>query len=588
MQFHGAVPTAEFALIDVARLTDGETVLIQGAAGGVGQAAIQVAKRLGATVIAAAGTDERRTHVLAAGADHAVDSRSLTFVDDVLRLTDGRGVDVVLNSVPGEMLRQNFRVAAEFGRIVDIGKIDIYNDGVIDLRPFDRNLVFAAFDLDRMLNFRPDAVRARMTELVDRFARGIYTHLGFRMHSVDAVATAFDEVARPTRIGRVVLDLRESSPELRPPIPSLRVRPDATYLVTGGFGAFGLATARWLVRAGARASFSSGATGRRPNAHGGSCANSPTQVSRWCRSISTCPTMPPSPPWSDAPRRVVPRCAGSSMPRVSSTTTPSPPSRRTTPRRCSRPSSTVRSTWTARCAREESKLDHFVLWSSVSATVGGFPQVSYSAANSALAALAFNRRRRGEPALCVDWGSMSGGGMAEANTETVRYLSAVGLRPLDLDAACEYLGECLRLGWAHVSIFDMDWQQAAATTYSLTHSTRFDELALGSDAAADEAMALAAEILALPLDRRAAAASTALAGRSRRRAGVSPTAVDVDTPLAELGIDSLMAVEFAARVAKRTGVEMSPLQVSSALGLGLAGLGARIVTELEAQEAKAA
>ena len=244
--------TAEFALIDVARLADGETVLVHGAAGGVGQAAIQVAKRLGATVIAAAGTDERRAHVLAAGADHAVDSRSLTLVDDVLRLTDGRGVDVVLNSVPGEMVRQNFRVAAEFGRIVDIGKIDIYTDGVIDLRPFDRNLTFAAFDLDRMLNFRPETVRARMTELVDRFDRGIYTHLDFRMHSVDAVAAAFDEVARPTRIGRVVLDLRTSSLELRPTIPSLLVASDATYLVTGGFGAFGLATARWLVRADAR------------------------------------------------------------------------------------------------------------------------------------------------------------------------------------------------------------------------------------------------------------------------------------------------------------------------------------------------
>src|SRR5690606_18368542 len=102
-----AFGTAEYALRDLARLEPGETVLVHGAAGGVGTAAIQVAKDRGARIIGTASTEERRAHVLALGADHALDSRSLNFVDDVLALTGGKGVEVVLSSAPGEILRQN-------------------------------------------------------------------------------------------------------------------------------------------------------------------------------------------------------------------------------------------------------------------------------------------------------------------------------------------------------------------------------------------------------------------------------------------------------------------------------------------------
>ena len=358
--------------------------------------------------------------------------------------------------------------------------------------------------------------------------------------------------------------------------------------MTGGFGAFGLATARWLVRANARHLVllgRNGPTTERARLQMREFADAGVDVVQEHIDVCDYPAVAAAierAAAGSAPLRGVFHAAGVVDNHPVSAITADNAAAVFAPKL----DGAINLDRAVRACGVD--LDHFVLWSSVSATVGGFPQVTYSAANAALAALAFNRRSRGEPALCVDWGSMSGGGMAEANTETVRYLSAVGLRPIDLDAACEYLGELLRLGPTHVSIFDMDWQQAASTTYSITHSSRFDELAHGSDSATDEATALAAEILALPHDRRAAAASTALADVLAVVLGVSPTAVDIDTPLAELGIDSLMAVEFAARVAKRTGVEMSPLQVSSALGLGLSGLGARIVTELETQEAKAA
>ncbi|BCI90338.1 hypothetical protein NIIDMKKI_55440 [Mycobacterium kansasii] len=93
--------TAEYALLELARVKPGETVLIHGAAGGVGQAAIQIAKLCGAEVIGTASTNERRSFALASGADYMIDSRSLNFVDDVRELTHGRGVDVIISSAPG-------------------------------------------------------------------------------------------------------------------------------------------------------------------------------------------------------------------------------------------------------------------------------------------------------------------------------------------------------------------------------------------------------------------------------------------------------------------------------------------------------
>lgn len=244
--------TAEFAFDRLAHLQPGETVLVHGAAGGMGMAAVQVAVHLGARVIATAGSDERRAIAAAAGAHEVVNSRSISFVDDVLALTDGRGVDVVYNSSPGEILQQNLRVAAEFGRIIEIGKADIYGGGAIDLRPFDRNLSFFAVDMDRALAVRPEIVRRGIRRAMKACDQGIYSHLPYTAFPLDSTAEAFETVVRSKQIGRVVLDLRAPNPTVLPKRPSLPVDAEGSYLVTGGFGAFGLATARWLVRVGAR------------------------------------------------------------------------------------------------------------------------------------------------------------------------------------------------------------------------------------------------------------------------------------------------------------------------------------------------
>jgi acyl transferase domain-containing protein/NADPH:quinone reductase-like Zn-dependent oxidoreductase/NADP-dependent 3-hydroxy acid dehydrogenase YdfG len=579
--------TAEFGLLDAGRIRPRDTVLIHGAAGGVGLAAIQVARLRGARVIATASTDERRRYVLRAGAHEALDSRTVNFVDDVLRLTDGRGADVIFNTAPGEIVHQNFRAAAEFGRIVEIGKADIYRSSVIDLRPFDRNLSLLALDLDRVMNLRRGDIDARRREIVAKLDSGVYHHLEYRMYPMDEVTAAFDAVVRSTEIGRVVVDLDVEDPAARPMFANVAIRSDAMYLVTGGFGAFGLATARWLVDNGARHLTLVGRSGA-------ASAQAKEQISAFreagvsvrqesvdvtdCAAVSALVARAHH---ADVPLRGVYHAAGVVDDQAIAAITAESLNRVFTPK-------AEGAVHLDRAVHDAGiALDHFVLYSSMSGLIGGYTQVMYSAANSTLQAVAHNRRRRGEHALCVDWGAMGGGGMAEASDEAIRFLATLGFTPIDMEVGAEMLGECLRMDLTHVALMDIDWAEALRVTRAVAHSPRFSEHAAAAKAGSSGAEALRADILALPSDQRGEVVSYLLAEQLAVVMGVAVDAIDLEVPLPELGLDSLMAIEFGARVAKSLGVELAAMDIIG--GHRLSGIGAKVAAKLEnVREAEAA
>ncbi|MEE6177835.1 SDR family NAD(P)-dependent oxidoreductase [Mycobacterium sp. 050134] len=568
---------AQHGLVDLARTQAGETVLIHGAAGGMGLAAIQVAKRIGARVIATAGSEERRAATLAAGADHAIGSRSLNFVDDVMQLTDGRGVDVIYTSAPGEIGVQNFRVAAEFARIVDIGKADIYGGGTLELAPFDRNLSYFAVDMDRMLRHKPALVRSLTRQAIDQLSTGQYEYLPYTSYPVSKLAEAFETVARSRHIGRVVLNFEEPKPMVRPRIPSFGVSPGASYLVTGGFGAFGLATAKWLVAEGARRLVLLGRKGPATDltrnhiaefeAAGVEVVIETLDVGDYDAVLAAVARANQS----AAPLRGIFHTAGLTDSRPIFEITPE------SLRDVFRPK--VIGGWNLHRAVEqtEAELDAFVLYSSVSALVGGAPQLSYSAANSALDALAATRHALGKPAIAISWGAMGGGGMAEASEEAMRYLALLGFSQVDMDVATLYLRECLALGIPHAAVVKIDWSEWALVNGPGTRNPRLVEHIDSATASRSGVTALQAEILALPEEERPAVLTHILAEQLAMVMGVSSDAIDVLSALPDLGLDSLMAVEFAARIAKTLGVELSVLEFGRSAGLST--IGAQLATQ---------
>src|SRR5690606_8990157 len=408
-----AFGTAEYALLELARVRAGETVLVHGAAGGVGAAATQIAKLHGATVIGTASTEERRAWARAQGADHVLDSRSLNFAEDVLALTGGAGVDVVVSTAPGDLLRANFTAVAEFGRIVEIGKADIYTGGQLDMRVFDKNVSYHSFDLDRMLAKR----RAYTVELLRRvhgkLTDGVYRALPYTPYGSADVAKAFEEVARSSRIGRVALDFDEAAPLVRPRLRETEIDPAAQYLITGGYGAFGLAVGRWLVARGATRLTLLGRSGPRGDAAHAQLAvwrergievtaargdvTDAAAMTELLRELHT----------ADHPLRGIFHTAGVLDDR-----------RVTTMDRDSlasvyRPKVEGARALTHALAEIGARPDMFVLFSSGSAIFGGVGQYAYTAANIAMQAQADAIVRGGGAALAIGWGHMSGGGMAE-------------------------------------------------------------------------------------------------------------------------------------------------------------------------------
>ncbi len=246
--------TAYYAMVELGRIQAGETILIHGAAGGVGLAALQVAKLKGAKVIATAGTREKRRFLSMLGADHVFDSRSLGFVNDVRAVTDGEGVDLVLNSLFAEAMEQSLALVKPFGRFLELGKRDYYADSKIGLRPFRRNVSYFGIDADQLLVNAPALTKRIFTEIGALFEDGKLTPLPYRAFDFDEIGNAFRLMQNAGHIGKIVVlpPVAGKHQVATRPHGGVKVDPEGMHLVVGGIGGFGLAAANWLAEKGAK------------------------------------------------------------------------------------------------------------------------------------------------------------------------------------------------------------------------------------------------------------------------------------------------------------------------------------------------
>jgi acyl transferase domain-containing protein/NADPH-dependent curcumin reductase CurA/acyl carrier protein len=204
--------TAYHALHDLARLQPGERVLIHSATGGVGLAAIQIARWKGAEIYATAGTPTKRAFLASLGITHVMDSRTLDFADDVMRHTGGQGVDVVLNSLTGEALARGLALLRTDGRFIEIGKRDIHANLALGLEPFRRRLTFCHLDLGSMLRDRVPVVSALVRDVLQHFEVGTFTPLPTRVLPIRDAAGAFVDMAQARHIGKIVFAVHEDAP----------------------------------------------------------------------------------------------------------------------------------------------------------------------------------------------------------------------------------------------------------------------------------------------------------------------------------------------------------------------------------------
>ncbi|MER7576545.1 type I polyketide synthase [Streptomyces sp. NPDC126514] len=247
--------TAWYALRHLARLRPGEKVLIHSASGGTGLAAVNLARACGAEVWATAGSEDKRDYLRSLGIAHVMDSRTLDFADQVRELTEHRGVDVVLNSLPGPAQAASLELLAHRGRFLELGKRDIYANTRLGLLPFRRNASFSAVDVLMMMRQDPDLLAEGYRELTALLTDSTLPLLPVTAHPVADASSAFHTMASARHTGKLVLTWPTEGSGTLPQRPEdvPVVRPDASYLITGGLGGLGLRLARWLAEHGAPA-----------------------------------------------------------------------------------------------------------------------------------------------------------------------------------------------------------------------------------------------------------------------------------------------------------------------------------------------
>ncbi|KAH8594177.1 hypothetical protein B0O99DRAFT_742091 [Bisporella sp. PMI_857] len=250
--------TAYVALVQVARLGHGQSVLIHAAAGGVGQAAVMLAKDyLGAEVYVTVGSEEKRdllTREYGIPPERIFNSRDASFAPAVLAATGGRGVDAVLNSLGGSLLQASFEVLAPFGNFVEIGKRDLEQNSLLEMATFTRAVSFTSLDMMTLLRQRGPEAHGVLSELArlagQKIIKPIHQVTVYPMRQVDK---AFRLLQTGKHLGKLVLSAEPNEQvKVLPRLATPKLRPGVSYLLVGGMGGLGKSLANWIVDHGAR------------------------------------------------------------------------------------------------------------------------------------------------------------------------------------------------------------------------------------------------------------------------------------------------------------------------------------------------
>ena len=551
--------TAYYGLVFCARMRRGDWVLIHGGAGGVGLAALQIARWRGARTIATAGSPEKRALLRALGAEHVFDSRSGAFADAVRAVT-GEGVDIVLNSLSGEAMERSIGVLRPFGRFVELGKRDYVANTHIGLRPFRRNLSYFGVDLDQLLLSDPTAARRLFQSVMGLFRKGTLVPLPHRSFAAHETVEAFRLMQGSGHIGKLVVMPPAPGTIRRDIARTFVVSPDKTHVITGGFGGFGLEAARWLVDRGARHLVLVGRSGaaseaaRRTIAEleaGGATIRSEaldiadkSAVQRLFASLSK--TMPPVGGLMHAAMvlddGVIARLDAETFARVA------------------RPK--VSGAEHLDAASRHLPLDYFVLFSSATTIIGNPGQGAYVAANAVLEGLARRRRQAGLPALAVAWGAIEDVGVLAQSKATRDALAAragvKGMRAregLDLMAAA-LAAQAPGPEGAVVAIAPMNWS-AARAHLPLLAAPAYGNLSSGAQAETNEraTIDIAALLGTEPPESVRKAVADLIVEEIARVLRLPRDDVSRTSALAEIGLDSLMAVELGLGLEERFGLK---------------------------------
>ncbi len=435
--------TSYYALHHLAKIKAGDHVLIHAAAGGVGLAAVQLAQRAGAEIFGTAGNPAKREMLKSLGVQHVMNSRTLDFAEEILQLTNGKGVDIVLNSLADEFILKSVEVLAEDGRFIEIGKRGIWSrEQFSQEKP---NAFYAVVDLLLEAEQDESLIPVLFQKIMPAFENKTLQPLPLRVYPASDVVNAFRYMSQGRHIGKLVIGQEPRQ---------FSIHEQATYLITGGLGGLGLEVAEWLVKEGAHHLVLVGRSEPREQASvvlkklteaGVELKVIQADVSQRQDAVNVLTQIAQHMP----PLKGVIHAAGvlddgvltqQIWDRFSTVFAPK-----------------VQGGWHLHELTKGMALDFFVLFSSAVSLIGSAGQANHVAASTFLDMLAHYRKTQGLPAVSIGWGPWEQVGAA-AEREVSERLAGRGIASISPTQGIEALSNIMRSAhFTHVGVIPIDW-----------------------------------------------------------------------------------------------------------------------------------
>ncbi|MEO6828377.1 MAG: type I polyketide synthase, partial [Acidobacteriaceae bacterium] len=540
--------TAYWSLIDQARLRKGEWVLIHAGAGGVGVAAIEIAKWIGANIIVTVGSPEKQEYMRSLGVQHVLHSRSLSFAAGVMEITQGRGVDVVLNSLAGEFLLKSMDVLAPYGRFIELGKRDVHGDSRVGLRALRNNGSFHVVDVAAGVEDRRPYIAELLAEVMSHIGAGDWAPPPVTSFPSTNPADPFRFMAQARHIGKISIRM-DRDVQVLPARERKLFSSTAAYLITGGLGGVALRIAEWMAQNGAghivllsrRASSpETDAVIHRMEDAGATVVHARADVTRkeeieklietlHARGIPLKGILHTAAVVDDVlirditPERFLPVMA----PKIAGA-------------------------WNLYETTKQEELDFFVLFSSIAALHPQPGMGSYAAANAFLDAFAHFLRAHDIPAISVNWGAWDQIGLAraEGTGKSLEGYASQGLRNFSGEEALSALQEALEAMPVQVLAVPLDRERFATFHGPNDIPPIFADLVArtqGSDAESHHSEILNQLSHADASDRRETLEDY-LQETLGRVLKLAAHRIDRERALGSMGLDSLMGLEFVRRL----------------------------------------
>jgi phthiocerol/phenolphthiocerol synthesis type-I polyketide synthase C len=573
--------TAYYSLFHLSRLSRGQTILIHGAAGGVGLAAIQLALQCGAKVIATAGTEGKRALLRNIGVDLVCNSRSLAFADEILAYTHGKGVDVVLNSLAGEAMVRSFDCVKPFGRFVELGKRDFYANTHIGLKPFRRNVSYFAVDVDQLIGERRGIAQRLFGRIERMLLNKELVPLPYRVFPGERIADAFRLMQRSGHIGKLLV---KPGLEQRTAQGQFPVDPEGLHVVIGGTSGFGLATAGWLVQRGAKHVLlvsRSGTLSEKDLPQIEAMRSLGAEVETRALDVTEADSLERLLCGHAAHRKIAGIVHAAmivddrlieNMDRMSIDTVLQPK---------------VAGALNLEALMVDLKPNYLLLYSSATTLFGNPGQYNYVAANAFMEGIARRLRKQGLPAFAIAWGGIADVGYLSRhignNTQLKKRFSAnLVASQIALDSLDDLFDGEGRPVDDVLAIAKIDWATARRDLVSV-RGPAFTRVvaAAGTSRDARDSAAIVDKIRAMPDEEAAEAFLDIIAREIGRVLRVPAKEVHRHRPLAEVGMDSLMMLELRMMVEDTLQIELPMISLAS--GITPADVAKRLVALLRSE-----